>query len=242
MTEMKIFSETCTVKSYETDINGNLRLFSFMNIVQELAGRHADCLGFGYEDLKKDNIAWVLARMQVKFIRIPVWKENITVETWHKGGDRLFWDRDFIVSDRDKNEIILATSSWVTIDTLTRRLRKATPIEKDYKGLNLRDALTDNAEKIILPTDMKYEKSKTVTFSDLDINDHTNNAKYIEWATDIIPLGTVSGKPPVSMTVNFNLESRYGDKIDFYISVSKKRTVIEGKRADNSIFTVQLIF
>lgn len=239
---MKSLIESFLVKSYETDLNGNLKLFSFMNHVQELAGRHADTLEFGYDNLIRDNAAWVLARVKMKILRLPRWKEEISVETWHKGGDRLFWYRDFVVKDNDNKEIILVTSSWVTIDILTRKLRRTSPVDDGYKGINQKDAIIERAEKIPLPPGMEFVKSREVSYSDLDINGHTNNARYIEWASDIIPFEIISVKMPCEMTVNFNLESRFGDKIDFYSSCSPERVVIEGKRNEHSIFTVQLIF
>ncbi|MCK9305306.1 MAG: thioesterase [Bacteroidales bacterium] len=239
---MKSLTESFFVKSYETDLKGNLKLFSLMNIVQEMAGKHADLLGFGYEDLIRDNTAWVLSRLKMKILRLPRWREEISAETWHKGGDSLFWYRDFVVCDRYNHEMILATSSWVTIDTLTRRLKRRALVEKDYKGIEERDAIAERAEKILLPPDMEFVRKREVLFSDLDINGHTNNAKYIEWALDTIPFGILSGAAPREMSVNFNTESRFGDNINFYSSFSSGRVVVEGKRDGNSIFTVQLIF
>jgi acyl-ACP thioesterase len=239
---MKNLRESFIVKSYETDINGNLKLFSFMNMVQELAGHHADILGFGYDNLISSGVAWVLSRMHIKFFRIPRWKEKIEIETWHKGGDRLFWYRDFVVTDSDGVQIMLITSSWAVIDIHTRRLGRAEKTGSSYEGLNIKDAISERAEKIIVPENMMFTRSRMVSFSDLDINGHTNNAKYIEWALDTLPYDMAAGRTPVDMVVNFNQESRLGEKIDFHTAISGGSAIVEGRRDGTSIFIAKLMF
>ena len=68
---MKIYSEKYLVKSYETDMNASLKLFTFMNYAQEIAGQHATLLGFGYDTLIKEGVVWVLSRMHIIFKDIP---------------------------------------------------------------------------------------------------------------------------------------------------------------------------
>ena len=54
-----------------------------MDLAQEAAGLHAVELGFGYEDLIKNNTAWILSRVNIKFVDTPIWRDDITLTTWH---------------------------------------------------------------------------------------------------------------------------------------------------------------
>jgi len=236
---MKTYSEKHFVKSYETDINANLKLFAFMNYAQELAGRHADSLGFGYDNLIGDQVAWVLSRFHVKFIKTPKWRETITLETWHKGGDRLFWYRDFEARDKSGDVIISATSSWVVININTRRMHRIDSLG-EAETINPQDAITEHAEKISIPHEMEYSYSHIVSFSDIDINKHTNNAKYVEWALDALDPDFAANMVVKDMIINFNLESRLNDKVDISRSIVGNIVVIEGKRENSSIFSVKL--
>lgn len=246
---MNSYKELLKIKSYETDINAYLKLYSFMNFAQEIAGLHADSLGFGYDSLIKNGIAWVLSRVHVKFNRVPVWKEEISIETWHKGSDRLFGYRDFEVLDKDGKKIIIATSSWLLINIETRRLHRINNIMEENTGDNgIRHAIKEPAERLVSPAEMEFARTRFVSFSDVDINRHTNNAKYIEWALDCLDLDLITKMKVTGMTINFNTESRVGDEITFYTAFngqnksenSCKSVFIEGKRGDTSVFQVFL--
>ena len=112
---MKVFRETFTVKSYETDMNAMLKPCSFMYHLQEMANMHAASLGFGYDDLIEKGILWVLSRIHVKFNRMPAWREEVTMETWHKGSEKLFGLRDYKMEDLAGNRLAEVTSSWLII-------------------------------------------------------------------------------------------------------------------------------
>ena len=93
-----------TVASYDTDASCRMKPASFMNLAQEAAGVHAVGLGFGYEVLRETNTAWVLSRVHVEFPDTPLWREKVTLKTWHKGLNRLFFLRDFIITDKEGKE------------------------------------------------------------------------------------------------------------------------------------------
>ncbi len=81
------------VPCYDTDLAWRMKPASFMNMAQEIANLHASELGFGYDDLITSRTAWVLSRMNMKFVRAPKWREAISLATWHKGLERLFYLR-----------------------------------------------------------------------------------------------------------------------------------------------------
>ena len=55
----------------DVDIRKSYKAFSFMTQAQEIANYHASRIGFGYADLIKDNIVWVLSRMKVSYLSSP---------------------------------------------------------------------------------------------------------------------------------------------------------------------------
>ena len=66
-----IYSQHFIIPCYETDEAQLLKPASFMDFAQEAANRHADILGFGYDDLSRTRNLWVLSRMHVRFLRHP---------------------------------------------------------------------------------------------------------------------------------------------------------------------------
>ncbi len=238
---MKSFKEHISVKSYETDHKGLLKPYAFMNHAQEMAGAHAIQLGFGFDDLIKHGNVWVLSRFHVKFLRMPEWREVLSMETWHKGVDRLFGFRDFCVSDKRGEDIILATSSWLVINYQTRRVQRIESVlGGDMQGSLSRDALKEPADRLSSPCDLMLTSKRVVTVSDIDINKHTNNARYVEWAMDAIKPDVSLNMSVKEMWINFNNESLAGDEIDLYTSYDSC-VFVEGKRGDTSIFQLKIL-
>ena len=95
------FVQNLVIPCYDTDAAWRLKPSAFMNLAQEAAGQHAVYLGFGYDDLIVSNTAWILSRLNIKFLDTPLWRDEITLTTWHKGLNRLFYIRDFVLTDKD---------------------------------------------------------------------------------------------------------------------------------------------
>ncbi len=230
-----------------------------MNHAKEMAGEHAINLGFGYDHLIRSGNVWVLSRFHVKFLRMPRWREVLEMETWHKGTDRLFGFRDFRVRDASGEEIILATSSWLVINYETRRLQRIESIMNGGAGgaagsdaparhreavtAPLKDAIKEPASKLVAPEGMQKACTRVVSLSDIDINGHTNNARYVEWALDAIDPEISFNMTVKEICINFNNESLPGDIINIYTArTSDNQIFIEGKRDDASIFTLTVFF
>lgn len=220
------YTEKYTVTCYETDSSMKLRLFSLLNYAQEIAYRHATALGFGYDALMENNLAWVLSRMLVKVNRMPLWRDEISIETWHRGQDKVFSVRDFVVRDKNGEELVTITSSWLIINVMTRRihrfdrlLRQDQKIE-DY--INPQACMDCTAYKIEIPSDPIGSDAHTVKYSDIDLNAHVNNAKYIEWAMDRVYNDIPENGELKEFCVNFNHEARLGQRIEFTKFISDK--------------------
>ena len=72
------YSEKSIVSCYEADANHNLRPTAMLDLMQEVAGRDASTLGFGYDDMISSNTAWVLSRIRVVFHNTPKWRDAVT--------------------------------------------------------------------------------------------------------------------------------------------------------------------
>lgn len=241
------YTEKHIVPCYDTDASWRLKPTSFMNMAQEAAGRHAVYLGFGYDDLIVSNTAWILSRVHVEFVDTPKWREELTLHTWHKGLNRLFFLRDFLVTDNEGKTRVKATTSWLVLNLETRRL------VRDPKLLEEGTVCTENvietpADKVQMPKDAVPElvRRHTVSYSDIDTNGHTNNAMYMQWAMNSVDYETASSRPVKEFTINFNHETKAGDVVDIYRASAEKEdglhVYVEGKLGDVSSFVVDILF
>ena len=235
------------IPSFDTDMLLRLRPASFLNYAQEAAGQHAIILGFGYDELIKTNTAWILSRMHIKFLDTPKWRDQVTLTTWHKGLNRLFYLRDFIMTDAQDNAIIKATTSWLVLNLETRRLVRD-PELMDEGTVNAEHVLETPADKVQMPKDIVPEMvmEHVVSYSDVDANAHANNAMYMQWAMDAVEYSMTSAHQVKELTINFNHETKAGDLVKIYRAVVEKEdgvhVFVEGKVEETSSFTVELVF
>lgn len=241
------YTKDLTIQCYETDAAWRLKPASFMNFAQEAAGNHAVYLGFGYDELIANNTAWILSRVHVVFNDTPKWKEDITLTTWHKGLNRLFFLRDFVLTDREGRERVKATTSWLVLDLATRRLVRDPKLMED--GTVCTDnAIETPADKVQMPKDIEavHVMDHVVAYSDVDMNGHTNNAMYMQWAMDAVDYDIASTMPVKEFTINFNHETKPGDVVAVYkariIEGEGRRVYVEGKVDGQSAFCVEIIF
>ena len=241
------YTKDLTIQCYETDASWRLKPASFMNFAHEAAGNHAVYLGFGYDDLIASNTAWILSRVHVEFIDTPKWKEDITLTTWHKGLNRLFFLRDFILTDKDGRERVKATTSWLILNLETRRLVRDPKLTEDGTVCS-ENVLETPADKVQMPKDIEavHVMDHLVAYSDVDMNAHANNAMYMQWAMDAVDYDIASTMPVKEFTINFNHETKPGDVVAIYkariIEGEGRRVFIEGKVEEQSAFCVEIVF
>lgn len=237
------------IPSFDVDMLQRLKPASFLNYAQEAANIHADTIGVGYDSMQITKKAWVLARMHVVFHEMPRWRDNINLQSWHKGGNGLLFFRDFVAYDSCGNKIISATSSWLVIDIETRRLTKNSEFEQNDDTCIREDVIVEPADKLAMPKGVQplHVMTHSVNYSDLDMNGHVNNVKYTEWAMNVIELDVTNRLPLRDLLVNFNNEIKVGDVVELY---RHKETTedgsilyyIEGRVNDKSSFVARLLF
>lgn len=220
---------------------------AFMADAQEIAHNHATAIGFGYKDMIDSNIAWVLSRLKMRYLRAPQWDEEVALTTWHKGRDGIFSLRDFQIHDAKSGELLIeATSSWLIIDLASRRMMRADHALGE-KGLHTtfeQDAIAEPCQKIAVPKEPAPEFCRTVKvmYSDIDLNQHTNNTRYMLWAIDSIPAEILQKREIDECQINFNMESKLSDEITINTSELNPDTFyVEGVSTnDKNIFQVTI--
>jgi medium-chain acyl-[acyl-carrier-protein] hydrolase len=225
---MAEFEKEYLVHVYETDANGKLKPAGLFNYLQDTASDHAERLNFGRDDLLKNNHIWVLSRMYAVIENLPAWNDTIIVRTWPSGIDKILALRDFEVFNYDGQHIASATSSWAIIDRTTKRVQRPDDIIANFhSSFNCKRVLQRNASKLDqVSKDGFLTPVFKVKFSDLDVNLHVNNVKFLQWVTDSYPLDFNIANAPLSIEINYLAESICGDEIKVMIAQEPEHTNI----------------
>ena len=238
---VRVMDVTC----YDTDIAHYMKPGAFMDQAQEIAYVSADRLGFGYDDLQRYGTAWVLSRMEVHFLNTPRWRDRVELQTWHKGFEGPFYVRDFMMTASDGTTAVAATSSWLIIDIATRRLLRREHLASCLPLDTTCDESAVDAPcgKVAMPREgLVKVADHTVSYSDVDIIGHTNNAKYVVWAMDCIDFDHAASHRLKSLRINFNKETRPGETVGLYRAEVPGGWMVEGLSQGRSAFCAELLF
>lgn len=185
MALMKYTTQITLYNSY-FDMNDRLTAKSILNIFQDVAALHAEHIGVGFETMLKQNLYWVLSRIKFDILKMPKPDQTVIVETWPHEKGRIDFDRDMKISDENGETLVIATSKWCVIDTVSRSLQRTENV--NYIGEICSDTnYQDRFGKIVLPSQALEEKFiHKVRFSDLDHNKHMNNTNYATLVSNTI--------------------------------------------------------
>jgi acyl-ACP thioesterase len=92
--------------------------------------------------------------------------------------------------------------------------------------------------KIKMPEGEILESTICPKYSDLDVNNHVNNSKYIDWFTDQIPLETHQKGILSEISVSYSQEIRSGETVRLEFSRNGNQFRMAGKENDKVCFMV----
>ena len=203
---LKTLQTNFMITAAQTDLNARLRPGALLEMMQEMAGLHAERLGIGREKLLADNLVWVLTRLEVRMERWPRFGESISIETFPMPNRRWFFPRYFIFRDADGSEIGCAGSLWALLDIHERRMCKPDPVIA---------TMPDNSD-LTPPMGMPATvaecsgepvcESRFPVYTDLDMNGHVNNTRYADWCCNALGVDTMRTQELAAFAVNYNQE------------------------------------
>lgn len=212
--DKEIKPEWCTehlIRSYDVDPNCVARLPVFCRFMQEAAYFHAEHLGLGHSQLSPKQMTWVLSRMRIQVSRLPEWGEPVRLRTWPSGRDRLFYYRDFKITDGKESPVLLASTAWFVIDTDKRE--RLIPDWWQTAEYPFSPKVFDSKLGRLKSCSCENEQSIEVNYGDLDQNGHVSNIRYIEWILNHLPLEFHQSHVINSLEINYLAEAVYGHTV-----------------------------
>ncbi|MCU0293211.1 MAG: thioesterase [Thermoanaerobaculaceae bacterium] len=205
-----VWSEGVRVRAFEVGPDGVAGMPSLCDWLQEAAGNHASALTWGVENLQTQHLTWVLARLHLRVARWPRWREDLTVRTWPSGVVRAFAVREFRV-DLGEESLAVGTSGWVVLDTAARRPVRPGADLAEMASLTPPRVLADAFERLteVPPAATAFEVR--VGRSDLDLNGHANNVRFVAWALDGLPAAVADASTLGELEIDYRAEAREGD-------------------------------
>lgn len=226
-----MYSIKQTVTTSKTDRNGQLKLFSAFQMMQDCSEMWIESEPTVKKYFGQQNMTQLLASREVEVVRVPSFLENLTICTGVFDCKEVYGFRNTFIYDEYGNVCYKSWSMGAFIDKTTGRLSKLS--EEVIHSIIYDEKLDMNygERRIRLP------QSETETFpevlvqrNDIDYNGHLNNAHYIRIALEYLPEDfTVHG-----IRVEYKKAMRLGELITpkiirgnktFYVMLYSENTV-----------------
>ena len=240
-----IFMDHFTVTDQQCDRFGRLKPSSICWFVQEMAGRHCDLLQLDWQTLAQRRLFWAILRHRVQVTRLPGKGETIRLETWPMPTTRVAYPRSVVAFDGEGQELFRSISIWVLMDLDTRAMILPGKSGVEVSGILRGGELA--TPQSLSPALSQQRQSRPVRFTDLDLNGHMNNCRYLDWAADLLPSDFHQTHCLRDFTLSYLSEAREGDLLELGYQLGPDGSLqleIQRDQAENAhrVFAAKLLF
>ena len=199
----KVTTSTC-------DSEGRLKLYSALQMMQDCSEMWIDTEPVVKQYFAEQNMAQLLAFRQVEIIRVPVYKEELTVTTSVYGMKPMFGFRNTFICDAQGKPCYKTWSMGAFVDLANGKLKRVDDATIALMTLEPELEMNYRDRRIILPKQggETLEPIKVLR-ADIDYNKHMNNANYVRMAMELLPDGfEVKG-----LRVEYRVAAKLGDSL-----------------------------
>ena len=205
----RVYHLSFDISDLHADRFGRLKSSSILYFVQEAAGRHWKHIEG--ETSQNCPLYWVIIRHRLQVTRLPRKGETIHLETWPMPTTRVAYPRSVVAYDENGNELFRSVSLWVLMDPETRAM-----VLPGKSGVIVNGILRGNelaSPNSLAPACLSAQTERTVRFTDLDVNGHMNNARYLDWLADLLPGSFHQHHVIRDVTLGYVAEAVEGDRL-----------------------------
>ena len=203
-----MYSLNYQVTTSTCDSEGKLKLYSALQMMQDCSEMWIDSEPGVKQYFTEQNMAQLLATRQVEVIRVPDYKEKLTVTTSVYGMKPMFGFRNTFIYDSEGKPCYRTWSMGAFVDKTAGKLKRVD--DATIASMTLEPQLEMNYKdrRIILPKeDGTVLDPIKVLRADIDYNKHVNNANYVRMALELLPEGfMVHG-----LRVEYRVAAKLGD-------------------------------
>lgn len=175
-----IFEDNFKIGLADLNANVELRNYSLLKLLEDVAGYHSDSVHRGINDNYGSGTAWALLDWEVDVTKRPKYGQKIRITTWPRLMNKCHVYRDFeIYADGEKCAI--ATTKWMLMDLKRRWPVIIKPELMQEYAPEIGRSVFGVEELARLPevTGAVLTAEYKVRRSDIDINGHVHNLNYL---------------------------------------------------------------
>lgn len=216
------------------DRYGRIQPYAIVDMCQDVATIHAESMGIGRDDMLAGGVFWAVVRTKIEFMKQPSPFQVLTFRTWPHTASSFSFLRDFEVTDQNGDKMAVASTEWVLMDVDSRKFAR---MKDHYSGpLDFcEDRVFPEKPRKLRDFDGGSVPARTVTpaFSDIDVNGHVNNARYLPFVADAFALGPDAAFR--SIQIDYRHEALFGSPLDIYTRREEDAVLAKAVRQDGQV-------
>lgn len=219
------------VECQEVDYQGNYKISSLLSKLSDLSTLNAIKIGIWKPELK-DKYGFILAKETIVLKRPIRMYEKIKLNTRAAACKRIQFIRNYWIEDDCGSEIAAIYSVWTLLDLEKRKLTKPDKAGLVFPEIKPYQYTLEEYHEIKKDLDLEYVMDRTVLYSDVDVNQHMNNSRYVEWAMDSIALSVFKDKYFKEISLAYKKEMAPGTTAKIYRYIDDSYVKIVFKSVD----------
>lgn len=225
--EGSMFFRRKTINYLDCNTEVKMFLHTAMGEFSEITGDEMLSSGYSHAYLYERGQVLFITRMSMRFFRVPVVHETVIYSTWFVGVEGRVFIRNCEVHTEHGELIAAGAITFMLLDI--EKGIVISPDEMKCPRSIVVDKRADAPEckKIIPQNEPSVLGCRPVFYTDLDCNNHINNAAYNRIAVDFLP-EEYRRRDVADYVINFNRETRLGDTLEIRGSEIENGYIIQG--------------
>ena len=202
------YTHTFTVNVMDLDCTGRMKMPAVLDYMQGIAEEHADAIGVGRRDTLRHGYVWLVGRTHVCMDRLPQLDQTFSLTTWPGDHSRMTCPRYFEFQDASGASIGRAAMIWTLVHVQTRRITAPDKTPLPIREWESAPAPMDLPERLLALQTVDRSVVRRPVYSDLDVNGHVNNARYVDWICDLFVPDDYQRRTMMDLQINYGREIR----------------------------------
>ena len=237
--ERFFYTKTITVMNADADFRSLLKPSALLRYVEQVSADHARAFGMTDQFFKDRGVAFLVGKQALKFDRVPMRAERLTLTTRAEASKRGSIKRVTTVTDAEGKQVAMVDCRWIVASIAEGRILRE-------PGWTVENFWNENVEGELPMQLHKCRENLTSAgewiahYSQCDLNGHINNAFYLDIACDALPLDVLRKGSVTFASINYHREVPMGESMEVFYAPSADGWYLIGRHNGQTSFECYL--
>lgn len=213
-----------------------LNVPGLFRIFQDAAIEDAERIGYNASKTMSKGLLWVFSRVYVRFGAMPKYLSQAKFTTVAGGKKAFLFTRYGKLEDEAGRTCAQFSSIWALIHDDTRHLE----MRPELDSVDQTDGSEIPLPGKVVPKPCSLKMRRKIEYSDIDLNGHMNNVRYIELLMNLHPVEFYKEHQFKELLIQYETEIKSGEVVE--VLADEDLTYIRGVVGDRVCFEANIVY